>query len=393
MRTLNKLNVKKLATMNKPGRYADGGGLYLQVAEGGSRQWLFRFMLNGRARHMGLGSLQTFTLHEARERARQVRQMLADRVDPIEKRLAERDEREADAAARITFREAANKFIALHADGWTNAKHRDQWRTTLTQYAFGTLGHRPVSAIDGALITAALAPIWQAKPETANRVKQRIERVVAWVNNGRPLPAPSKTKRVKHYAAMPYADVPAFMAKLRNRDGQSARALEFTILTAVRTDVAIGARWNEIDLKARTWTVPAERMKAGKEHRVPLCERAIELLQAQPRERAYVFVGARAGKPLSDGAMRDMLLAMVGQTATVHGFRSSFRDWAAERTSYPNHVAEMALAHSIGNAVEKAYRRGDLFEKRQQLMKAWGAYCTSEPKARADNVVTIRAGA
>jgi integrase len=386
-RTLNKLTALKVGSLSKPGRYADGGGLYLQVTPSGTKSWLFRFMLQGHAREMGLGSCNTFTLAEARERARQARQSVTDKKDPIEVRLSDRDARRAEESERITFKVASQRYLKVHETGWKNEKHRQQWRNTLRDYAYPTLGNRPVSAITGALISEALAPIWTTKAETASRVKQRIERVLQWVKDGMPLPAPSKARRVKHHKALPYAELPDFMARLRSLDSISARALEFTILTAARTGEVIEATWGEIDLDGKVWIRPGEHMKAHKEHRVPLCDRALAILDDLPREKGnpYLFVGATAGKGLSNMAMLECLRGLA-PGLTVHGFRSTFKDWAAERTSYPNIVSEMALAHTVADKVEAAYRRGDLFEKRRRLMREWGRFAAEAP---AGQVIAI----
>lgn len=395
-RGINKLSARAVAAAKEPGLYSDGAGLYLQVADvggnGPTKSWIFRFMLDRRSRKMGLGSLNTFSLAEARERARQARQQLADGADPIEARLTERDARRRDEAERITFKDAAVKYLTVHEAGWRNAKHRAQWRSTLETYAYPSLGTRPVKAIDAALVNAALAPIWTATPETASRVRQRIERVCTWVRDGMPLPAPSKAKRVQHHAALPWQDMPAFMADLRGRDSISARALEFTVLTAARTGETIGATWGEIDLDGKVWTVPAARMKAHRDHRVPLADRAVEILRDLPREKdsPYVFPGGKAGSPLSNMAMLQLLKGMR-PGLTTHGFRSAFKDWSTESTNHPNIVSEAALAHTVKDAVEKAYRRGELFGKRTKLMKDWAAYCARPPTAEtAGNVTPLR---
>jgi len=372
----DQLTARKVATAKKPGYYGDGGNLYLQVSKYGSRNWVFRFTLNGKTRDMGLGSLRTFSLKEARERARQCRQLVAQDIDPIEARLQKRDDARSEKAARITFKEAAERYIAVHQRTWKNAKHKAQWPSSLQSYAYPTLGPRPIAAIDGALITEALSPIWATKSETARRVKQRIEKVCQWVKDGTPLPLNRAGKRVRHHAALSFAELPAFMAELRGRDNISARALEFCILTAARTSEVLGAKWNEID--GDVWTIPAERMKAGKEHEVPLSKRAAAILKALPRERGgYVFPGARAKAPLSNMAMLELLRGMNGNGLTVHGFRSTFRDWAGDRTPFAREVIEHALAHGIKDKAEASYRRSSALEKRRKLMDAWASYCQS----------------
>ena len=397
-RGVNKLSARTVATKDEPGLYGDGGNLYLQVAnvdgKGITKSWVFRFMLDGRARKMGLGSVETYSLAEARERARQARQRAADGIDPIEARLAARDAARKDAAERITFKEAAEKYLAAHAAGWRNAKHRQQWRNTLAAYAYPTLATRPVKAIDAPLVNGAVAEIWTKTPETARRVRQRIETVCQWVRDGMPLSAAGKARRTKHHAAMPWQDMPAFMVDLRSRESVSARALEFTILTAARTGETIGAKWVEIDLDAKTWTVPALRMKAHRQHTVPLSDRAVAILRDLPREvgSPFVFSGAKAKRPLSNMAMLECLRDLR-DGLTVHGFRSAFKDWASEVTHTPNIVSEMALAHTVRDKVEAAYRRGELIEKRRKLMKDWAGWCARPPIEKGGNVTELRATA
>jgi integrase len=392
-RGINKLSTRAIAAAKELGLYGDGGNLYLQVANingnGPTKSWVLRYMVDGRARKMGLGSINDFSLAEARERARQARQQLADGVDPIEARLATRDAARKEGAESVTFKAAAEKFLDVHEAGWRNDKHRAQWRSTLATYAYPTLGTRPVKAVDAALVNAMLAPIWTKTPETASRVRQRVERVVQWVKDGMPLPAPTKAKRVEHHAALPWAEIPGFMADLRQRDNYSARALEFTILTAARTGETIGALWPEIDLDAKVWTVSASRMKAHREHRVPLSDRAVAILKALPRIRGekHVFPGAKHGAGLSNMAMLELVRGMR-PGLTTHGFRSTFKTWASEQTSHPNIVSEAALAHAIPDKVEAAYRRGDLFAKRVRLMKDWASFCARPPEA-GDNVTRL----
>lgn len=384
------LSSRKVSTVRKPGYYGDGGGLYLQVSQYGTKSWVFRFALDGRTRDMGLGSLDTFTLKEARERARKFRQLVADGVDPIEDRLTRRDEARAEAFGRLTFKEAAQRFIELHAPTWKNEKHRKQWASTLEAYAYRTLGSRPVSAIDGAAITEVLSPIWLKKQETASRTKQRIERVVQWVKNGMPLPQQGATRRVRHHPALIFAELPEFMAELSKNGSVTAGALEFTILTAARTSETIGAKWSEIDLNARVWTVPAVRVKGGKEHEVPLSKRALAILENLPREPGgYVFPGARARAPMSNMTMLKLLKGMRGGI-TVHGFRACFRDWAGDRTNFAREVIEHALAHQIKDKAEAAYRRSAALEKRRRLMEAWAKYCSSPPARVSGEVVSLR---
>jgi integrase len=373
----------------RAGYHADGGGLFLQVVESGARSWIFRYQLAGRRREMGLGSERDFTLAEARERAAAARKLLADGADPIQARDAAKAAKALADAKTKTFDEVAKAYIAEHRHEWKNAKHIEQWETTIETYAAPILA-LPVQGIDAGQVLAALKPIWNTKRETAVRLRGRIEKVLdsatalgyragpnpaRWRGNLDGLLARDKRRqRIEHHAALPYAEAGAFAAELRREEGTAARALEFTILTAARTGETIGTRWNEIDLDAGVWSIPASRMKMRREHRVPLSPAAVALVRALPREGDYVFPGRRAKTPLSNMAMLALLERMGRGDLTTHGFRSTFRDWAAERTSFPNHVVEMALAHAIGDGVEAAYRRGDLFEKRRKLMLAWASY-------------------
>lgn len=384
MREINRLTadkVTKLTTKAKPGRWADGAGLYLQISQWGTAAWVLRYMIDGRARHMGLGSLKDFPkLADARKRAETVRKMLkggddpTKRIDPIEAKRAARDKDRASARERLTFKEAAENFIDAHRPTWTNDKHIGQWSKTLNDYAYRSLGNRPVSAIDGAVINETLQPIWHDKPETARRVKQRIERVCQWIKDGTPLPQVNE-KIAKHHAALPYRDLPAFMAELRTLKGNAARALEFCILTAARTDEVLGAKRDEIDEQRKLWIVPAERMKTRTEHRVPLSDRALKLLADLPEEAGndFLFIGGKGGR-LSHTAMAGVLKSIAGDY-TVHGTaRSCFKDWAVEVSNFPHEISEAALAHKISDKTVAAYERGDKLEKRKLLMQAWARY-------------------
>jgi integrase len=397
----------------------DGGNLYLQATIGGNgginRSWLFRYELDGARHDMGLGPVTTLRLAEAREQARQLRQQIIAGIDPLGARNEQKAERKAKAqAARAekakaqTFRECAEKYLAVHGDKWKNPKHAAQWRATLATYAHPIIGDLNVADIDEAHLVRVLEPIWRKIPETARRVRGRIEAVLGyatvskfrtgdnparWHNHLQTLLGGTQ-KAVEHHAALPFAEVPAFMVELRGRNSTSASALEFAVLTAARTGEVIGALWDEIDLKAKTWTIPKERMKANADYRVPLTPRAVEVLSSLERRGTHVF-GTHVfgtpvtGKPLSNMALLELLRGMRAGF-TVHGFRSAFRDWAAERTNYPNHVVEKALAHSIPDKVEKAYRRGDLFEKRRRLMLEWEKYL-SRPSAEAADVHDLAA--
>jgi integrase len=419
------LTVKKVAKLKEPGRYLDSHGLYLQVMSANNRSWLLRFELTGRKRWMGLGSVADFTLDEARERARKARQLLADGIDPIAQRKAARATQALAEAKLVTFEEAVLQYYDQHASKWRNRKHRAQFLSTLKTYAFPKIGKLSVAAVDTGLVLKCIEPIWQDKTETANRVRGRIESVLDWAtvrgyrtgdnparwkgHLGEVLPAREKIQRTRHFPALPFSELPAFLRALDGREGLAAQALEFTILTVARTSETIGAQWPEINAREKLWTIPAKRMKAERDHRVPLSNRALEILQASPRERGnpFVFIGDSRGG-LSNAAMAAVIDRMnaANEAASVprwidptdgrdivpHGFRSTFRDWAAERTNYPNHVVEMALAHTIDDKVERAYRRGDLFAKRIRLMAEWARYCGTRPAqaAMGGTVVAMR---
>jgi integrase len=410
-RTIGRLTALKVDKAKRPGMYADGGGLYLRVTQSGTKNWVFRFMLNGRPRWMGVGPLHTIGLAEARNRAAAFRLQRHDGVDPIEKRRAERLEARLDAAKAVTFKECAARYIASHRAGWRNPKHAAQWQATLATYAEPVMGGLSVQAIDTALVLKVLEPIWTAKPETAGRVRGRMESILDWAkvrgyragenparwrgHLDKQLPARSKVRRVEHHAALPYAELPGFLVSLREQEGIVARALELAILTAARTGEVIGARWSEMDLVEKTWTLPAARIKAGREHRVPLPGRALAILQEmQPHRQAddaFVFPGGKNGRPLSNMAFLMLLRRMGLDDVTAHGFRSSFRDWVAERTRFPAEVAEIALAHTVSDKTIAAYNRSDLFERRRRLMAAWATFCTApDQKANVASLPTKR---
>ena len=421
MRQSNKLTPAKVKAVTKPGLYGDGLGLYLQISTFDTKAWVFRYTLDGRARKMGLGPIHTISLAEARLKAEEARKKLLDGIDPIELRDEGRAARKAvaakamaDAARMMTFRECADAYVRSHRDAWKNAKHAAQWESTFSETRRGSLvfpaltaviNDLPVAEIDTALVLKVLEPIWKTKTETAVRARGRIELVLSWAaareyrrgdNPARwrghlqtMLPAPGKIARVEHHRAVPYREIGSFVEELRARSGVSAKALEFTILTAARTSEAIEARWSEIDLVNKIWIVPGERMKAGREHRVPLSDRLLEILDELPREGDCLFPGARKDRPISNMAMLELVRGMRGMGATVHGFRSSFRDWAAEMTSYPSEMAEIALAHIVSDKTEAAYRRGDMMEKRRRLMEDWASYCEREDSADS-KVIPIR---
>lgn len=390
-RTLQRLTPLQINRAVAGDFLADGGGLYLQVGPSGSKSWIFRFKRDGRSREMGLGPLHTIGLADARDRAQEQRKLLLDGIDPIDARSAAKSLQSIRRAKAVTFAECAKAYIDAHQGGWRNPKHVDQWRNTLETFAGPVIGKLPVDAIDTGLVMLVLDPIWRTKSETAARLRGRIERVLSWAtvrgyrageNPARwrghldqLLPAQSMVQRVQHHAALPYNEIGVFMAELRAQEGIAARALEFTILKVARTGETIGALRAEFDHAEKIWTVPGERMKAGKPHRVPLTTADVKLLNALPVLSDYVFAGRGEGKPLSNMAMLELLRRMGHAELTVHGFRSTFRDWAAERTNHSNIVVEMALAHTIESKVEAAYRRGDLFEKRRRLMNDWTAFC------------------
>jgi integrase len=363
----------------------------------------------GLTHYMGLGPLRTFSLAEARERARRARQLLADGIDPLAAKRAERAQIAAAEAKKLTFAEAATRYFDQHESKWRNAKHRDQFLSSLKTYAFPVLGSLDVSAVDTALVLKVIEPIWKEKTVTADRVRSRIESVLDWAsvrdhrsgdNSARwrghldqVLPARSAVARPVHHPALPYAQIGEFMAKLRARAGVSPRALEFLILTAARTGEVTGATWDEIDLDNGIWTIPAGRMKGGREHRIPLSSAAIQLLEKLYREAGnpFVFIGRQKGGGLSGVGMAQALQRTGYRDVTTHGFRSTFRDWAAERTRYPNHVLEQALAHSIGK-IEGAYRRSDLFRERVGLMQQWAKFCSAPAVPPTGEVVPLRRG-
>lgn len=420
-RGINKLTDRKVKTVMKPGRYADGGGLYLQVnprpdGDGVTKAWIFRYIgppgykdkkgksTEGRDRPMGLGSLTTVSLADARKAAFECRKLVQAGIDPI----VDREKSKAEASAAIntleTFKDFAEEYIRLNSDGWKNAKHRAQWGNTLNQYVYPVFGNVHVRDVSKAQVLQVLEPIWNSKAETARRVRSRIETVLdmAIAADAREtenparlgvlkylLPNHSKQAKVRHHPAMPYTEIGAFMQALRSRDDLSARALEFLILTATRTGETIGARWDEIE--GDVWTIPAERMKAGREYKIPLTPAAVAIIKALPviDGNPHIFPGSRIQRPLSNMAMLKLLDRMGFGQFTGHGFRSTFRDWAGEQTAFPREVAEAALAHGNPDKVEAAYQRGDFFEKRRKLMDAWAAYCAKVPKL-GGNVTPIR---
>ena len=391
-----KINAAKLRTLSKPGVYGDGFGLYLQVRDADHRSWIFRYSLRGRARWMGLGTVTDVSLADARDAAQAARQHVRAGRDPLDAKRA-REAEEASRAGLNTFGEIGAAYISAHEAAWRNPKHRQQWHNTLATYANPILGGLPVADVETGHVLRVLEPIWRTKPETASRVRGRIECILdyakarGWRAGENParwrghldnlLPAPGKVAKVEHHAALPWKEIAAFLVSLANHEAVAARALHFAILSAARTGEALGATWGEIDLSQAVWTIPATRMKAGREHRVPLSDAALATLHAVAELRqddgadAPVFPGHKPGKPLSNMALLMLLRRMGRPDLTAHGFRSTFRDWVAEATSHPRELAEAALAHVLGDKTEAAYQRGDLLEKRRRLMSDWADYC------------------
>lgn len=389
----------------KTGMHADGNGLYLSVKPSGSRSWVFRFQMNKRRQEMGLGSLSTLSAVEARVQAAHLKAQIAAGVNPLKHRedvataLAEAKKAETQAMIReaATFKKAAELYIADQEASWANAKHRQQWTNTLSTYVYPTIGGLPVDEITPEHILDILRPIWSTKPETAGRVRMRIEAVLnsaklrGWRRGENPavwrggleaaLPRISKVKRVRHHPAMPWPETPKFMQALREKEGFGARALEFCILTTVRSGSIRKATWDQIDFDNAIWVIPADNMKGKREHRVPLSKAAIDLLHKLPRIEGcdWLFPGTRL-QALSDMSLSAVLKRMGFSQYTVHGFRSTFRDWAAEETHHSSEVVEMAMAHTVANKVEAAYRRGDLFQKRRALMDDWDGFLAAESR-------------
>jgi integrase len=409
-RVIGRLKAVTVTKAKTPGLLADGGGLYLRIGPTGGKSWVFRYRRDGRLHDMGLGPLHTVSLAEAREKAQDCRKLRLQKADPIETRKAGQVEAKLAAASAVTFRECAERYIEAHRAGWRSQKHAVQWPTTLTTYVYPVFGELPVQAIDVALVMKALEPIWTEKTETASRTRGRIETVIDWAaargyrqgeNPARwrghlenLLPNKTKLRRVKHHPALPYHAIGPFMAELRQQEGIAARALEFLILAAARSGEVIGACWDEINRAERLWIVPAERMKAGKEHRVPLSDAAMAVVgqMAEIRHGEFVFPGRKTNRPITAAAIWALLRRMGrDDLTTIHGFRSTFRDWCAEQTNFPAEVAEMALAHTVGDKVEAAYRRGDLYQKRRQLAEAWAAFCAGQ--STGGEVVPIRVAA
>jgi integrase len=403
-----RLTALKIEKAKKPGMYADGGGLYLRVTPEGARNWVLRYMLHRKPHWMGLGPLALYGLADARARALDARRKRHDGIDPIEARRVERARQRVEAAKVITFKQCAESYVAAHRAGWRNGKHAAQWSATLSTYANPVIGELPVQSVDTGLVLKVLEPIWTTKPETASRLRGRLESILdfakargyrdgenpaRWRGHlDKLLAARSKVRQIEHHAALPYAELAAFLPTLREQEGVAARALEFLILTAARTGEVIGACWNEIDLLDKVWTVPANRMKAHRQHRVPLSPQALAILSEMQaangggNDGAFVFPGRKAEKPLSNMAFLMLLRRMGRADLTAHGFRATFKTWASERTSFQREIIEVALAHLMsGDKTEEAYWRGDLLEKRRRLMGEWAVFC-GEPMIASEMV-------
>lgn len=403
-RPIWKLDPLKVRNKKVPGCYGDGGGLYLQVGPTGGKSWLFRYTFQGKANNMGLGSIHTISLPEAREKALECRKFIQEGKDPKAERNADFAAQKLACSRMMTFQQCAEQYIKVQRAGWKNAKHASQWESTLCTYVYPIIGDLPVNVIDTDLVMKCLAPIWTTKTETASRVRSRIELVISWASANKYrqgenparwrghldklLPPPRKVTPVEHFPALPYEQIGTFMQALRLQTGTAARALEFLILTGLRSEVVREAPWEEFNFEKKIWIIPAERMKAPREHRVPLSRRALEILNEMKlhHESSFVFPGSKPNKPLS--TLDPPMKRIHPNGITVHGFRSTFRDWAAETTAYPTEVAEMALAHAVSDKVEAAYRRGDLFNKRVRFMEDWSQHCENPSPCR--NVVPIK---
>ena len=403
VRRQQRLSALQVAKLSKPGLHGDGGGLTLQITTTGAKSWLLRYMMAGKPFGMGLGPTHTVSLAEARQKALDARKLLIEGINPLVVRRQNQIAGALASARMMTFDQCAEAYILAHKAGWKNAKHADQWTNTLNTYASPVFGHLPVAEIDTGLVVKCLSPIWESKTETASRLRGRIESVLGWATTSgyrtgenparwkghldNLLATISKSSRTKHHPSLPWQRIGAFMAALRAREGVSARAVEFAVLTACRSGEVRGAKWTEFDTAGKVWTIPAERMKAKREHEVPLSDAALALLESMPKVGEIVFAGTK-NQLLSDMSLTAVIRRMNGddkpvwadangEGVTVHGFRSSFRMWAAETTNYPREVAEHALAHQLPDAVERAYQRGSQFSKRAALMAEWSAYCAT----------------
>jgi integrase len=376
-----------IAALKKPGRYAVGDGAYFQISKWHTRSWIFRYERLGKAHNMGLGPYPLISLADARAKARNAKRMLLDGIDPLQAKRKARTDALLQIARTKTFKECADQYIATHDSDWSSAKSRAAWVSTFKNYVYPKVGELPVADIDTAVVLGILEPLWSRAPTTASRVRGRIETVLGWAGvrgyRSTENPArwtghlehilPSPNNGAKHLASLPYQQIGSFMAALEATPGIAARALEFTILTACRTAEVRGARWDEIE--SDVWIIPAKRMKAGKEHKVPLSNRAVAILAELARDDALVFPSVRAGKGLGNHALLRVLERLKYGGVTTHGFRATFRTWAAERTGFEREVAEMALAHAIPSAVERSYKRTTLFDRRRLMMQMWSDFC------------------
>jgi len=398
---IEKLSPFKVSRITKPGMYCDGKGLYLCVRKTLTKSWVFRYKFNETMHGMGLGPLHAVSLLQAREKARIIRETLAQEIDPIQARKEADKKKKAERTASKTFDECASEYISKRKDEWKNDKHQMQWESTLRTYASPHFGRLDVRLIETSHVLKALEPIWVSKTETATRVRERIERVLSWATTlgyrtgDNParwdghlkelLPKPGKVRKAQHFSSMPFQQVREFFCLLQKENCIAARALELTILTACRTSEVVNAKWDEFDFSRQIWIIPGERMKAGREHRVPLVDATLAILQRLSGiNPIWVFPGGKVGKPLSTMAMLVLLRRMNHGHVTVHGFRSTFRVWAAEMTHHPSELAELALAHSVGTAVEKAYLRSDLFDRRRALMQDWATWCMAIPSEKSN---------
>lgn len=396
MGQLHRLTAMRVAKEVEPGYYADGGGLYLQIARSGARSWIFMYTLFGRRREMGLGPLSQVSLAAARKEATECRDLLKQKLDPIEARKGVIRQHLVDAAPMVTFRETAEQFIADREPTWNNKKHAQQWKNTLTTYAYPVIGDVPVGDVTTEMIVRIVQPIWLKKAETARRIRGRIKAILdaaavlghcsgenpaRYVDHlDRVLPRTKKRQQVQHHPALSWEDMPAFIRDLKQRPRRAARMLHLLILTATRTNEVMFAQVDEFDIDAKVWTIPAERMKMKIEHRVPLSNDAVKIVRAAKAKAkdGWLFPGFKEGKPLSNMAMLKLLELMKRDDITVHGFRSTFRDWIADCTDFPDSLAEQALAHTIKSQTVRAYRRRDMLERRRQMMEAWARYCAGE---------------
>jgi integrase len=391
-RQINKLSDRGIKAEKKQGRYADGNGLYLQVSRSGSKSWLFRFMMDKKPREMGLGSTSTVTLSEARVEALECKKKLREGIEPIKARNERLERIKADNVDVLSFKKCAEEYLKAHSARWKSIRHAEIWKSSLKRFAYPLLGHLPVNTIERSHIMCVLDPIWREKTETAKKLRGRLENILDWAtvqdfrkgenparwrgHLDKLLPKPSELHKVKHFAALPYQEINSFMNKLREREALSAQALRLIILTATRSGEVRNAVWPEFNTEKAIWTIPAERMKADKEHIIPLCEEAISIVRSLPRlsENQHLFASPKSGKPLSDVVFKKLMERMEIINITTHGFRSTFRDWAAEQTAFPREVIENALAHQLKDKAEAAYFRSNLLDKRRELMKLWGDF-------------------